>query len=660
MNHDVSRALCAAGFPERLLVLGVESYRDHVYAPDRTTIVEFVNDSRFHLLGVTAVLAGQGDVKDMASFTTSPDALVVELTRVFGPRLEAVTVLLRHGSLEGYILSRRLSLSPKHILCTRFLHRGAEGGHHDTLKDDLAQPLGDPSRNTRMLSAAGLELLRQEALERAARTLATGQALIPGVSCPEVELRVIDHTVRLFADRSIRFDGVAAKRLLAEIDAADRRTIDTLGARNSATHGQPDFVDALQQALEKTGRALPMKPSKGSAIPALAKIDRQMIALASDEDPRVASLARARLEHASLVQTRARLTRMLTVATAHGGSLPVPLVYHGAHTGRFTADERMNLQNLPSRGDGPGTRIRQLLVAREGHLFVVVDAAQIEARVLAWYAAQADLVQAFAANQDVYSEFAASIFRREVRKPRHDDAPDLARELRSLREVGKEAILGLGFGMGAKKFLERLRAKPACEALFARGALTPAAVAGLVTEYRQRFERIAQAWRSLDSAFRSAARGTPTGPFLRDGDSVVALLPSGRVLRYPRVRLVRGGRRQSTQLDKDGVERKVHALDGEGVVYGANEKLYGGLLTENLVQAIARDVFVLAMLRLEDLAHRVVLHVHDELVLEVPESSAEAALADAVRELSRDPCWETERGPIPLSADGHVTPHYGK
>ena len=106
------------------------------------------------------------------------------------------------------------------------------------------------------------------------------------------------------------------------------------------------------------------------------------------------------------------------------------------HTGRFGGTEKINMQNLPR-----GSEIRKSLIAPEGRLVYVADLSNIEARMLAWLAEEQDLLQAFARDDDVYSQFASQVFGRDINKYDHPE-----------RFVGKTAILGLGYGMGANKF----------------------------------------------------------------------------------------------------------------------------------------------------------------------------------------------------------------
>ena len=126
------------------------------------------------------------------------------------------------------------------------------------------------------------------------------------------------------------------------------------------------------------------------------------------------------------------------------------LKYYGALTGRYSGGGGVNFQNLPK--EGMIAELRTLLIPPAGHKLVVVDAASIEARVLAWLAGDEKLCNAFRNNVDIYSDFASDFYQVEVRKPNASDSLEQTKELKRLRQMGKVAILGLGYGMGPRKF----------------------------------------------------------------------------------------------------------------------------------------------------------------------------------------------------------------
>ena len=337
--------------------------------------------------------------------------------------------------------------------------------------------------------------------------------------------------------------------------------------------------------------------------------------------------------------------------------MPVYLLYCGGHTGRFSGGQGLNLQNLGRSGDG--LRIRNLLKPAPGCRFVVADFAQIEARGLAWLAGERSLLDAFAKGRDVYCEFASSVFGETVRKPTATDDQETAERMKQRRQIGKQAILGLGFGMGGKRFLEELQSDPLAAGLFASADLTPSRVRGIVDAYRERYPCIKVLWATCESRFGDAIlerahEETGIG-FLKEGEAVLVRLPSGRALRYPDARL-ESKPRDVSYLDEDGSEA-VYRPEGDSVVFGRDTGLYGGKIVENIVQATARDVLVEAILRLEAAGYRVVLHVHDEVVVEVPEEEAQAALEAITRIMEEVPDWLEG---CPLDSEVDVADRYGK
>jgi DNA polymerase bacteriophage-type len=333
------------------------------------------------------------------------------------------------------------------------------------------------------------------------------------------------------------------------------------------------------------------------------------------------------------------------------------LLYHGASTGRW-AGRLVQPQNFP-RGNvhNPedyipmvltrdihsidlhhpplevvSSMLRSMLTAAPGHKLVAADFSAIEARVLAWLAGERDLLNTFASDGDVYKVMASKIYRKPVESI---EKPE--------RQMGKMAILGLGYGMGAVKFVD------ACKTM-ADITITREDSKKVVDLYRGSNVAIVELWRELEAAAlkacmepgtrQVAARGLIR--FMKKEGYLWMRLPSGRLLCYS---------------DPAVVERETPwgTLQNAVRVYGTNSvtrkwqpyDLYSGLITENAVQAIARDVLVEAMLRAESRGYPVVLSVHDEVVCELPESEGSAhELEEIMREI---PEWAEG---LPLNAEG--------
>ncbi|MBG9319220.1 DNA polymerase [Corynebacterium belfantii] len=350
---------------------------------------------------------------------------------------------------------------------------------------------------------------------------------------------------------------------------------------------------------------------------------------------------------------------MLAVAGSDGRARGL-IQYMGAgRTGRF-AGRLIQVQNLPrnhmadlasartllAAGDSealemlytplPDTLsqlIRTALIPSEGHRFIVADFSAIEARVLAWLAGEEGTLQAFCEGKDLYCQTASRMFGVPVEK--HGANAEL-------RQKGKIAVLACGYGgsVGA------LRAMGAVRMGLDEWELKP-----IVDAWRDANPAVVQFWRDIEqAAITTIETRTPTriGRIrlsYRSGCLFIAL-PSGRELCYPRPRLGEN-RFGMTSILFDGV-------DGTTRKWGPIET-YGGKLTENLVQAAARDLLTHAMHHVDAAGHRIVMHIHDEIVVDEPADGA--GVEDIVTLMTRLPCWADG---LPLDADGYECSFYMK
>jgi DNA polymerase len=632
-------ALAAAEFPQPMLTLDFETYYDSKFSLSKISTPEYVHDPRFHVHGL-AIRWPDGQTE----FATDPVEALQRLRSEFGDDLEEVTVIAHNAPFDAYILAKKYDVHPRFICDTLSLARHVYPGQENKL-GALASRLGLPPKGdalkglsgVRELSPAQLAELSAYAKHDAELCYQAATLLLPRISRPEVELKVVDLTVRMFTERAVAFDVGAARSLLEQAEASLDEVLEQVGI-DRKTAGGKAFEHVLAEELAKGGCKVPTKPGKKGDIAALAKNDDGMKKLLADPNPRVQALAKARLAMKSAPQVTKRLQNMIHIAERTGGVLPVSLKYCGAHTGRFSGDGGINLQNLPAHVSGLAGQIRGLLRAGEGHSLVIADAAQIEARVLAWLAGQNDLVDAFARGEDIYSVFASTVFGEEVRKPRSGDSPELKAKLEVRRKLGKVAVLGLGYQMGKDRFIGQVRFNPDLAAMLNDNTLSEAFLVEVHATYRRTYANIPALWYAVQDAFCTAlrqGRGNAAGiEFTRDGDVIYAQLPSGRRLCY---------------------HEPNETMTGDLEYVGG--KLYGGLLVENIVQAISRDILVDAMLELERSRRTVVLTVHDEIVLQVPAAEAKQALAETTNALSATPAWAPG---LPLATEGRIADRYGK
>ena len=307
-------------------------------------------------------------------------------------------------------------------------------------------------------------------------------------------------------------------------------------------------------------------------------------------------------------------------ATMPDGRFYGGLMYFGAHTGRWSGSGgiSLNLQNLP-RGEMFGVNLRSLIAPKEGNVLVVADLSQIEVRTLCWLAGDHALLDIIRHSDDFYQAFAEWFGMWGKTKGALKDINP------KLRHRVKTMVLGCGYGAGPSKF-----------AMISDMDETEAEEA--VRLYRDRMFKVVGYWNKLTRDM-GASEGVEGGKYFIE-------LPSGRRLNYGRLQTLPRkfhGRDYFTELVKGSARRKV--------------KLYGGLLAENASQALARDVFADIMLRLDKEGHKIICHVHDEVVIEVKEDDAERVLGDVLKTMQTPPTWLPD---IPLDAEGKILKRYEK
>jgi DNA polymerase bacteriophage-type len=386
------------------------------------------------------------------------------------------------------------------------------------------------------------------------------------------------------------------------------------------------------------------------------------------------------------------------------------LLYHAASTGRW-GGKRVQPQNFPRPeirdveafielvmenqyelidmqypvAQVISSMLRSMIRAAPGKVLRAGDYAQIEARVLAWLAEQDDLVELFARGGKVYEDMAAFIFEKPIEEITKDSFE---------RQIGKNSILGAGFGMGADRFAEQVQeqtgivldrgeylitcrrcglaarraggepwgkccSRPDTERVEVREDIAAKAING----YRTKNEKITQFRRDIEDAAKRAIAdpGSVHSMGLRNmirftvrGQFLWCRLPSGRLLAYAKPSL----RRRRVEKD-DGTSFTTTSIAYMGVNSMTRkwqrQYSYGGHLTENVVQAVARDLMATAMLRLERAGYLPVLTVHDEVVTEGEED--EGSLDEFLHLMQTKPAWADG---LPVEVEGWEGERYRK
>jgi DNA polymerase len=436
---------------------------------------------------------------------------------------------------------------------------------------------------------------------------------------PKQELRVIDQTLRMFIDPVLELDGDMLQQHLIGIKQMKEDLLASSGVDKAELMSNEKFAGLLRSF----GVEPPMKvsPATGKQTYAFAKSDEEFKALAEHDDARVQTLVAARLGTKSTLE-ETRTQRFIDISKR--GKLPVPIRYYAAHTGRFGGDDKINMQNLPSRGNN-GNKLKKAIIAPEGHTIIDADSAQIEARVLAWLSEQNDLVTAFAEGKDVYRKMASAIYG----KPEFEIPKDE-------RFVGKTTILGAGYGMGAVKFQSALKNM---------GVTVDLDEAKRIIDiYRRTNDAVVRLWRQAQNALVNMSRGEPA-PLGRRG--VLEVVPSETAIRLPSGLLMRYDDLKFDQTDK-GVEFHYKTRKGR-------TRIYGGKVIENVCQAIARCIIAEQMLKIGK-RYKVVLTVHDAIAVCVPDAEVVVATQYVEECMRWVPEWATG---LPVNCESGSGKSYG-
>jgi DNA polymerase len=297
--------------------------------------------------------------------------------------------------------------------------------------------------------------------------------------------------------------------------------------------------------------------------------------------------------------------------------------------------------------------IRTAFLAKEGHTFIVCDYSAIEARVIAWLAGEDWRLNVFRGDGKIYEASAAQMFNVSADSIGHDSP---------LRKKGKISELALGYqggpmalvNMGGEKFMRLFVADKNLEGEALIEAARPY-LQEIVTNWRNASPRIVKLWVDLEKNVReilmdgNMRRMRQGGLVIRRvGEDLIQIrLPSGRFLSYPYMHL---------SLDENGREKLAYKGMNQTIHKWVDIPTYGGKLTENVVQAIARDCLGVTMVRLERAGYPIVLHIHDECICEVPEGGSKTL--EEVQKIFATPIPFAKD--MPLKGAGYVTKYYLK
>ena len=622
-----------------IVTIDIETYYDKDYSLSKMTTEQYVRSSLFEIIGVgikvndypTDWYSGDNPGKFLKSLDYSKRA-----------------ILCHNTAFDGAILSWHFGIKPRLWLDTlgmaRPLHNVTVGGSLAKLVsyyglgkkgDEVVAALGKRKAD---FTEADLAQYGEYCKNDVNLTKQLFDKLKVGF--PSSELLVIDQTLRMYTDPVIELDVPLLEKHLEEVRTRKRTLIQDLGQGMGGAQAVQDMLmsnDKFAEYLKRLGVEPPTKTSlkTGKESWAFAKTDKGMTDMLEHPDERVQAAVSARLGvKSTLEETR---TENL-IGVAGRGKLPIMLNYYGAHTGRFSGGDKLNLQNLPSRGN---TTIRRALKAPPGQMLISCDSSQIEARTVAWVAGQEDLLIAFRDKRDVYSEFATEVYGRAITKADKVE-----------RFVGKTCVLGLGYGMGAEKFRRTLE--------IGQGGINVVIdineAERIVRLYRQKNWKIVQFWQKCGAALKDMLYGGENAlhPQVRY-DKRGIRMPNGFYVQYPALRETANGFMYISDARTYQKALKERVLTGSPPDDIAWTRIYGGKVTENIVQALAALV-IREQMAAAGLHFKVAFQVHDEIIVAVPEDNALADQAKLEALMSVAPKWAPD---LPVACESGMAANYG-
>ena len=617
------------------ITLDFETYYAQGFSLSNLTTEEYIRHENFQVIGVGIKI----NEEEPRWITGSHLHIKAELDKIDWQS----TILLCHNTLfDGAILSFIFNIVPHIYLDTLGMARAKHGVDVGGSLKFLAPyyNLGVKGEEVHDAKGKRLEDFDKEELKQYGEYCKNDVELTYKLyNClaqdfPANELKLIDLTIRMFTQPTLRLDDALLLDRLDEIKVEKENLLSSLKERLKC-----DTSECVRKKLASNKQFAgllidfniepPLKISKttGKETFALAKNDEGFIALTEHDDPFIQQLCAVRLGTKSTIE-ESRIERFLSIASRNKGRLPIPLKYYGAHTGRWAGSDKVNFQNLPSR-DKKKKALKNAVEAPLGSVVINCDSSQIEARILVWLAGQTDVVQWYKEGRDVYCEFASTVYDRTITKA---DATE--------RFVGKTCTLGLGYGTGWSKLQHTLKTSPP-------GAiLDDQECQRLVKVYRKVNDRVIKLWEKCDKALKDIVFWDENSKPYYLGEHKCVLvtkeglkLPNGLYIKYPELKIEK----------EDGKDKFVYK-SRKGYI-----SIWGGSVVENVVQALARIIVGEQMIAINE-KYKPVLTVHDAIVCIATNEDKDNAIKYISDIMSTPPQWGSD---LPIACETKFGESYG-
>jgi len=601
------------------LVCDFETFYDRGFSLSKITTEEYIRDELFEVIGVSV------------KHNDAPAVWFSGTKQQTKQWLEQFpwdnSIAVAHNAMfDMAILNWTFDIRPKRIADTLSMARALDGPDAGNSLAKLAERHGAGVKGDEVINALGKGRLdfTPEELARYAEYCINDTELTYKLfmkmaqGFPPVEFKLIDLTIRMFTEPTLILDKEVLTNHLSNVRSAKEALMSKLNYEKADLMSNPKLAELL--AFHGVIAPTKISPTTGKETHAFAKNDEAFKELLEHENPQVQAIVAARLGVKSTLE-ETRTERFIQIADR--GTLPIPLRYYAAHTGRWGGDDKVNMQNLPR-----GSALKKAVKPPEGYVFIDCDSSQIEARTLAWLAGQNDLVDAFDRGEDVYKIMASAIYGKPIEEISKDE-----------RFVGKTTILGAGYGMGPAKFQAQLKTFGVDMSLDE--------CKRIIRVYRETYPMIPKLWRQAGDALEAMANNQ-TAPIGLDGVLTVCgadgiRLPNGLSIKYPNMRYA---------MNEGKSEMVYDTKRGKAVI---PTRIYGGKCVENVCQALARIVIGEQMLMVARKL-RVVMTVHDAVGAIALGKEATQAREYVEACMRIRPKWATG---LPLNCESKMGASYG-
>lgn len=614
-----------------IITLDFETYYDKDFSLSKITTEEYVRSSKFQTIGVATKVAN------------GPVVWVSGTHKEIKAHLDSLPwsdhlLLAQNTAFDAAILNWVYHIKPAGYLDTMSMANALHGLTDPVNLAHLAKMYGEADKGTQVATYIGyrredfstmeLEDYADYCKHDVELTYNIFHKMLPNF--PKKELRVIDLTIRMYAEPKLMLDEKLLVDDLMKIRADKRGALVTLmhmlGVKNEDDlKKQLMSNDKFAELLKSRGIEPPTKVSDktGKEAWAFAKTDEEFTQMAESEDPIIATLITTRLANKSTIME----TRTEAYAdVAARGAYPFSLKYSGATITHRWSGFDTNPQNLPRK-----STLRKAIMAPEGYTLVVADLSNIELRLGMWLAGQRDAIEQLRNGIDLYKQFASIAFNMHYDK--------IGKESNE-RYIAKVCCLSLIYGTGAGKLKETIRIQSK-----GKSTVTEQEAERLKNLYRDTNQYVVDAWKEGNNilGWINNDESHTAYNFLPVLGKAGIVKPNGLTLSYPNLTL---------SHDMKGDVWHYDVRRGKASI---QDKVYGSKVFQRITQSLARDIMAEHTMAINS-KYWVAGLVHDEVICIVPDDQVEEAKAFITATMRTPPAWAPD---LPLDCEVGSGKRYG-